>query len=169
MSKHIKHGFVLAASFFAVIPANLALAQTQPPAAETLPPTAQTSPDVDNRRGISTRPNERVRILTNMRKYLVGLQWVTEALARNDMQAATAAVRTMGGVNLYDIKLMFPNKASTEFHDLAFEVHRDFDAIAKDAESKKDPKLMLAQIGTVMKKCTYCHETYRLQDSAHSN
>ncbi|NMM04777.1 hypothetical protein [Polaromonas sp.] len=167
MTKHIKQGLVLAASLLAVLPAHFTLAQTLPPVTQILPPTAQTSPDDDNRRGISTRPNERVRILTNMRKYLVGLQWVTEALARDDMQAAIAAVRTMGAVNLYDIKLMFPNKASVEFHNLAFEVHSDFDAIARDAEAKKDPKLMLAQIGTVMKKCTHCHETYRLQDSAH--
>ena len=93
--------------------------------------------------------------------------FLTEALARDDMQAASAAARKMGSINLYDIKLIFPNKASVEFHGLAFEVHRDFDAIARDAEAKKDPKLMLSQIGTVMKKCTYCHETYRLQDSAH--
>ena len=167
MSKHIKQGFVLAASLLAIFPTHFTLAQTPPPVGEILPPTAQANPDVDNRRGISTRPNERTRILTNMRKYLVGLQWITEALARDDMQAAIAAARTMGSVNLYDIKLMFPNKASVEFHDLAFEVHRDFDAIARDAEAKKNPKLMLAQIGTVMKKCTHCHETYRLQDSAH--
>ena len=90
-----------------------------------------------------------------MRKDLVGLQRVTEALARGGMQAAIAAVRTMGAVNLYDIKLMFPNKASVEFHNLVFKVHSDFYAIGRDAETKKDLKLLLAQIGTVVKKCTH--------------
>ncbi|MEO5658174.1 MAG: hypothetical protein ABIQ90_00045 [Polaromonas sp.] len=160
MSMHIKQGFFFAVSLLALIPGQVALAQTQPPG-------PQANPEVDNRRTIVTRPNERTRILSNMRKYLVGLQATIEALARDDMQAASAAARMMGSVNLYDIKLMFPNKASIEFHELAFQVHRDFDNIAKDAETKKDAKLMLTQMGTVMKKCTYCHETYRLQDMAH--
>lgn len=160
MSMHIKQGFFLAVSLLVVLPAQVTQAQTQPPG-------PQANPEVDNRRSIVTRPNEKTHILSNMRKYLVGLQATVEALAREDMQAAGAAARLMGSVNLYDIKLMFPNKASIEFHDLAFEVHRDFDGIAKDAETKKDAKLMLTQMGTIMKKCTYCHETYRLQDTAH--
>lgn len=160
MSMHIKQGFFLAVFFLAALPAPVVLAQANPP-------DAQANPEVDNRRGIVTRPNERTHILSNMRMYLVGLQAVTEALARDDMKAASAAARMMGSVNLYDIKLMFPNKASVEFHELAFEVHRDFDGIAKDAETKKDSKLMLTQLGAVMKKCTHCHETYRLQDMAH--
>ena len=160
MSKHTKQGFFLAVFLLTALPAPVVLAQANPP-------DVQANPELDNRRTIVTRPNERTRILANMRMYLVGLQAMTEALARDDMQAASAAARKMGSVNLYDIKLMFPNKASVEFHELAFEVHRDFDAIAKDAEVKKDPKLMLAQLGTVMKKCTHCHETYKLQDMAH--
>ena len=160
MSMHIKQAFFIAVSFLAVLPAQITLAQTQP--SDT-----QANPEVDNRRAIVTRPNERARILSNMRKYLAGLQATIEALARDDMQAASAAARMMGSINLYEVKLMFPSKASIEFHNLAFEVHRDFDGIAKDAETKKDSKLMLTQLGTIMKKCTYCHETYKLQDMAH--
>jgi hypothetical protein len=114
-----------------------------------------------------TRPNERSRILTNMRKYLIGLQAMTEALAHDDMQSAAAAARSMGSINLYDVRLMFPNVAAIEFRDLAFEVHRDFDVVAKDAESKQDPKLMLSQLAAIMKKCAHCHDTYKLQDSSH--
>ena len=160
MSKHTKQGFILTVFLLAALPAPVVLAQANPP-------DVQANPELDSRRTIVTRPNERTRILANMRMYLVGLQAMTEALARDDMQAASAAARKMGSVNLHDIKLMFPNKASVEFHGLAFEVHRDFDGIAKDAEVRKDPKLMLTQLGTVMKKCTHCHETYRLQDMAH--
>ena len=165
--KHVKRGLFLSAFLLAAFPPQVTLAQTQPPGGQASPADAQANPEVENRRGIMTRPNERARILSNMRMYLVGLQAVTEALARDDMQAASAAARRMGSVNLYDIKLMFPSQASIEFHELAFQVHRDFDGIAKDAETKKDPKLMLTQLGSVMKKCTYCHATYRLQDMAH--
>jgi hypothetical protein len=160
MSKRIKQGCFIALSLLAALPAQFTLAQNQFPG-------AQANPDVDNRRPIMTRPNERSRILTNMRKYLIGLQAMTEALAHDDMQSAAAAARSMGSINLYDVRLMFPNVAAIEFRDLAFEVHRDFDVVAKDAESKQDPKLMLSQLAAIMKKCAHCHDTYKLQDSSH--
>lgn len=160
MSKSFKHGLFIVLSLLSAVPAHLALAQTQPQGAEA-------NPEIDARRGIVTRPNERSRILHNMRKYLVGLQVMSEALARDDMKAAAEAARSMGSVNLYEVRLMFANKAAIEFRDLAFEVHRDFDALAISAEEKKDPKLMLGQLAAIMKKCAHCHDTYRLQDTAH--
>lgn len=160
MSHHIKQSLVIVLSLALALPAHLALAQSQPQG-------AQSNPDIDTRRGIVTRPNERSRILTNMRKYLVGLQEMTAALARDDMVAAAKASRSMGSVNLYEVRLMFPNTAAIEFRELAFEVHRDFDVVARDAETKQDPKLMLSQLAAIMKKCAHCHDTYRLQDSAH--
>lgn len=159
MSKDLKRGLMITLLACSALTGHPALAQS-PPAGQ------QANQDVDNRRGIVTRPNERVRILSSMRKYLVGLQSVTEALARDDMKAAVEATRAMGSVNLYEVKLRFANKAAIEFRELAFSVHKDFDRIAKNAEEKKDPKAMLGQIAAVMKKCTYCHETYRLADFA---
>ena len=160
MFKHIKQGLCLTVFLLGALPAHVALAQTAAPA-------VQANDDVDSRRPIVVRPNERTRILANMRKYLIGVQSMTAALAADDMPAATAAARAMGSVNLYELKLMFPTPASVEFHNLAFEVHRDFDGVASDAESRKDARLMLGQLGTTLKKCTHCHETYRLEDKAH--
>ncbi len=160
MSKRVKQGLFIALSFFTILPAQLTLAQNQPPG-------AQTNPEIDNRRGIVTRPNERARILHNMRKYLTGLQAMTEALAHDDMMGAADAARSMGRINLYEVRLMFPNQAAIEFRNLAFEVHSDFDVVAKDAEQKRDQKLMMMQLSAIMKKCTHCHNTFRLQDTAH--
>lgn len=160
MFKHNKLGLCLTVSLLGALPVQVTLAQTAAPG-------VQSNTDVDSRSPIVVRPNERTRILANMRKYLIGVQSMTAALASDDMPAAAAAARAMGGVNLYDLNLMFPTRASVEFHDLAFEVHRDFDGIASDAESKKDPKLMLRQLGATLKRCTHCHETYRLEDKAH--
>jgi len=160
MSKRIKQSLAIALAFIAVLPASLTLAQAQTPG-------AQDNQDVDTRRGIVVRPNERTRILASMRKYLVGLQVMYEALARDDMKSAAEAARSMGGINLYEVRLMFANEAAIEFRKLAFEVHGDFDVVAKDAETRKDPKLMLSQLAAIMKKCAHCHDTYRLQDTAH--
>lgn len=158
MFKHMKQAFFISLSLLAV--GQLALAQSPAPGVSPYK-------DIDKRSGIMTRPNERTHILINMRKYLKGIQAATEALARDDLPAATEAVRAMGSINLYEVRLMFPNAAAIEFRQLAAEMHRDFDSIARDAQEKKDGKLMLAQIGAIMKKCVHCHDTYRLQDSAH--
>jgi hypothetical protein len=160
MFKQMKPGLFLTIFLLGALPAPITLAQTAAPG-------LQANQDLDGRRPIVVRPNERNRILANMRTYLIGVQSMTEALAAEDMPAAAAAARAMGSVNLYDLKLMFPSSASIEFHNLAFEVHRDFDVIANDAQAKQDPRLMLRQLGATLKKCTHCHETYRLDDKAH--
>jgi len=160
MPNQFKQGLLIAFSLFAAVPAQFAIAQS----GTTI---AQANPDVDTRTGITTRPNERTRILANMRKYLVGLQVMSEALARDDMTAAAQAARSMGSINLYEVRLLFANKAAIDFRNLAFEVHKDFDTVANDAESKRDPKLMLSQLAAIMKKCAHCHDTFRLQDTVH--
>lgn len=157
MSRHIRQSLVLFLSLTAALPPQVTVAQTA----------INPNPEVDNRLGIVVRPNERNRLLHSMRKYLVGLQAMSEALAREDMQTAAAAARSMGSINIYDPRLMFPTKPGVDFRELAFEVHRDFDVVARDAETRQDPKLMLAQLAGIMKKCTHCHENYRLQDRAH--
>lgn len=157
MSMRIRQALVVAFSLIAALPSQVTVAQTA----------IHDDPEVDSRRPIVTRPNERTRILNNMRQYLVGLQAMTEALARSDMRAAAEAAKSMGSINLYEVKLMYPSRAGIEFRELAFEVHRDFDVVARDAETRQDPKLMLTQLSAIMKKCAHCHDTYRLQDKAH--
>lgn len=143
------------------------LLSIQPALAQSPSADSQITDGIETRLGIVVRPNERTRILTNMRRYLTGIQEMTQALARDDMKAAAAAARAMGSINLYEVRLMFANEAGVDFRQLAFSVHKDFDRVAKDAEEKKDGKLMLGQVAEIIKKCVHCHETYRLQDTAH--
>lgn len=159
MSNRMKQACLISLSLLALFPGA---GQTQDTSSA-----AAAYTDVDTRRPIITRPNERAHILQNMRRYLTGLQAVTEALSRDDMPAATEAARSMGSINLYEVHLMFPNAAAIEFRDLGGELHREFDRIAKDAQERKNAKAMMAQIGAAMKKCVYCHETYALRDTAH--
>ena len=49
------------------------------------------------------------------------------------------------------------------FMQLGMSVHQDFDQIATDAESKKDPKLTLRQLSDSMTKCVACHASYQIQ------
>ena len=116
MSKYLKLGMLIFALLCSTLTAQTVLAQGVP---------AATNPnvDVDTRRGIVTLPWERTLILRNMRQYLAGLQELTAAVANGDMKTATEAARSMGSVNLYDIKLKFANTTAVEFHEIAFEVH----------------------------------------------
>lgn len=120
------------------------------------------------RKSIIARPNERMHILSDMQRYLTGIQEMMESLARDDMKSAAVAARSMGNINLYEVRLTFPNKHAVEFRDLAMGVHLDFEQVAKDAEDKGNPRLMLGQIAKIMKKCVYCHATYELRDMAHA-
>jgi cytochrome c556 len=45
---------------------------------------------------------------------------------------------------------------------LGMSMHKEFDLIAADAESLKDPKHTLQQLSATMGKCNACHATYRL-------
>lgn len=154
-------GLIIVLSLVLLLSSRATPAQGQPAG-------AQPAAEVDTRRGIVTRPNERAHILNNMRKYLKGVQEMAQALARDDMPAAAQAARSMGSIDLYEVRLAFPSKPAVEFRDLASGVHSDFDRIAKDADEKKDPRLMLGQLAETMKKCVYCHDTYRLIDMAHA-
>jgi hypothetical protein len=130
-------------------------------------PPARPNKGGDGRLGIVTLPKERTLILNNMRQYLVGLQTLTEAVADNDLPKSIEAARSMGSINLYELRLMFANDASIRFHQILFDVHRNFDEAATEAEEKKDTKVLLKRVSVIMKKCTYCHETFQLLDTAH--
>lgn len=159
MPRYIKRIMLIIAVSLSALSSQVSLAQGQPTAAST--------PDLDNRRSIVVIPKERVRILYNMRQYLIGLQQLTEAVANDQMDSAIAAARSMGSIRLYDLRLKFANEAVIEFHTNAFEVHQDFDRIAAAAEQQRDGTRMLRDVAALMKKCTHCHETFRLQDTAH--
>jgi hypothetical protein len=48
------------------------------------------------------------------------------------------------------------------FMQMGMSLHRDFDQIAADAESLKDPKHTLKQLSNSMGKCVACHAPYQI-------
>ena len=63
-----------------------------------------------------------------------GLQRIDEALSRGDMQGVAKASRALGTPKTHDAPVAILGKLPLRFKTLAFGVHRDFDAIAADAE-----------------------------------
>jgi cytochrome c556 len=119
----------------------------------------------DGRPAIILEPGERALILREMREFVAVLQRIDDALSRGDMQDVAKASRTLGASKAHDVPAVMMGKLPLEFKALALSVHSDFDTIAMDAEWTGLPKRTLAQLSEVMKKCTACHESYRLTDA----
>lgn len=123
--------------------------------------------EVDRRTPVVLRPWEKTQILNDMRQYLKGLQEIFAALAKDDMDTVSTKSREMGRINIYETYLMFPSRAGVKFRELSALVHEDFESVADNA-AKKDARAILVDLSQTMKRCTSCHESYRLVEGAHS-
>jgi hypothetical protein len=121
----------------------------------------------DRRVPLAARPNERAYVLSSMRLYLTGLQAMAVAISQDDWATVEDTARSMGTINVYDVSLAFASKYDVSFRDMAFEVQKDFDAIANEAR-QRDGERTLAHVGETMRKCIACHQTFQLRDAAHS-
>ncbi|NOT18175.1 MAG: hypothetical protein HOP20_08960 [Sulfuriferula sp.] len=121
--------------------------------------------EVDNRQKLVLNAEQRNLVLNEMRMMLAGTQGIVAALSQNDMDAVAKQARTLGmsmgreaGGHLHSVLPM-------EFKQLGMSSHQDFDAIAMDAESLKDPKHTLQQLGDAMNKCIACHSVYQISST----
>ncbi len=119
----------------------------------------------DGRVAVVLEPGERALMLREMREFVVELQLVEDALARDDMPGVAKAARAMGSARAHDVPVAMMGKLPLEFKTMAFDTHRAFDAIAVDAEANGTPKHALAQLADVLQKCVACHATYQVTSS----
>jgi hypothetical protein len=124
-------------------------------------------PDHDDRVVLDLNPGERAMILTEMRMFLDGLQKMTGALGKQELQAAAKAARNMGQKMVHEVPPELRKKLPQEFRRLGFSVHNDFDQIALDAESLKDVSTTLNQLSATLQKCVQCHSIYQIRTPAH--
>ena len=120
----------------------------------------------DGRTVVLLAPDERALMLREMREFVAGLQQVTDAVARDDMQAVAAAARAVGTAKAHDVPVAMLAKLPLDFKKLAFAVHGGFDAIAQDAQAGGTPKHTLGQLGAVLGRCVECHSRYQLGQGA---
>lgn len=124
------------------------------------------APAHDDRLALKLTPDERAMILEEMRLFLGGVQKMTHALGKQDMQATADAARDMGQKMVHEVPPALRAKLPQEFRQLGFSVHRDFDQMALDAESLKDVGYSLNQLSVALQKCVSCHATYQIQPSS---
>ena len=116
----------------------------------------------DGRIAIILEPGERALMLREMRDFVVGLQLISDALARDDMRDVAKAARTMGAAKTHDVPITMMGKLPIAFKTHALGVHSEFDTIAMDAEAFGLPKRTLEQLSAVLQKCVACHAGYRV-------
>lgn len=118
---------------------------------------------IDGRTVLELTPGERAMILEEMRLFLSGVQAMTDALGKKDMQAAANAARGMGQKMVHEVPPALRAKLPPGFRQLGFSVHNEFDQIALDAESLKDVSYSLNQLSSTLQKCVACHAVYQIQ------
>ncbi len=107
--------------------------------------------EVDKRQILPLTEMQRDHVLTEMRALLSGTQNILDALLREDMAAVARDARSLGMGMVHKAEDHLKAVLPKEFMQLGMSVHKDFDQIAIDAESLKDPKHTLRQLSESMK------------------
>ena len=118
--------------------------------------------DQDNLQTLTLSEAQRSHVLEEMRGLLAGTQKILAALAADDMASVAQSARPLGLGMAHKAEDHLKSVLPKEFMQLGMSLHQDFDRIAADAESKKDPKLTLRQLSDAMSKCVACHDSYRI-------
>ena len=126
-------------------------------------PAAPATTDSDTRAAIMLDAHGRAALLEEMRAHVVNLQQIVNALARNDMAAAAKAARASGMSAASEAEEKMMKQFPKGFVELGTSMHRDFDAIAADAEKTKDPKRTLSLLSVTLQKCIGCHAAYQVR------
>lgn len=117
----------------------------------------------DARTVIKLSPQHRALVLTEMRQFLSGLQQITDALSRDDMETVAIEARRLGVSMSHHMPADLKQALPQGFRKLGHSVHSDFDQIALDAESLGDNMHTLSQLGDTLSRCVSCHSTYQIQ------
>ncbi len=127
--------------------------------------------EFDPRQAIELSEEHKAQLLSNMRGALATTQSIVNALAADDMQAVADYARPLG----FKARRQKPKDGLHDALPRSFKMqgkvmHQNFDKIADDAETLKDPKHTLQQLAEVMNSCQGCHASFRIEsiDSANS-
>ena len=119
--------------------------------------------EVDRRQILPLTEHQRNHVLTEMRGLLSGTQNILDALSREDMLAVAREARSLGMGMVHKGEDHLKSVLPKEFMQLGMSVHKSFDKIALDAESLKDPKHTIRQLGESMQTCNACHANYQIR------
>lgn len=125
--------------------------------------TSAIAAEKDSRQILALSEAQRGHVLEEMRALLSGTRNILAALSTDDMASVSKHARPLGLGMAHKAEDHLKGVLPKEFMQLGMSLHQDFDQIAVDAESKKDPKLTLRQLSDAMAKCVACHDAYQIR------
>jgi len=121
--------------------------------------------EFDKRQALNLNQQQQAHVLTEMRGMLSATQAIVKALATDDMNAVSQHARPFGMSMKKKPEIELRSALPKSFRVLGMAVHQDFDKIADDAETLKNPKHTLQQLAQTLDRCKGCHETFRINVS----
>ncbi len=121
----------------------------------------QTAPYADGRTSILLAPDERNKVLGEMRGILAGVQEIIEDTTSGDLKAAEEKARSMGMAAAAEDTAIIA-KLPLEFKTLGLGLHQSFDDLADSIAATDDPMSVMEDVGNLMLQCVACHDSYRL-------
>jgi len=115
----------------------------------------------DGRTAILMSSPERDMVLGEMRTFLEGVQTIVEAIAEDDMETVAIAANSIGMAATGGEPAALIAKLPLDFKTLGMGTHQAFDDLSQEATDMGDSKMVLAQLGEIMLRCTTCHSSYR--------
>lgn len=125
--------------------------------------TAVIADESDSRQVLNLSNPQRNHVLGEMRSLLAGTQMILTSLTKDDVAAVAQHAQALGFNMKHKAENPLHDVLPKDFMQLGMSMHKDFDLIAADATSLKDPKHTLQQLSATMGKCIACHETYQIQ------
>ena len=116
----------------------------------------------DVRQAIPVTAQERNQTLYEMRDLLHGLFNVHLALSKKDYKTLAVVSRPVGHL-LEKLPDSMKDRLPEEYIQLAIAMRESFDALARDAEEKKDVTVIESQLAETMTYCSGCHDAYRFE------
>lgn len=117
----------------------------------------------DAREPLYLSAHERDLVLAEMRQMLESSEGVVTGLAANDLQAIQQAAARSGQRAPGTVDQAMHASLPENFLHLGMAAHGGFDDIARMAEEGADRDALTARLGEVLRQCTSCHATYRVE------
>lgn len=107
-------------------------------------------------------PEYEAHVRYEMRGFLVSLQGINEALAKQDFAAVARFARQSGRSAPAEAPRGLGKALPERFREMGSTTHAAFDQLATDAETMSDARVTLEQLSGIMKNCIQCHAAYRM-------
>ena len=121
----------------------------------------QTVPYADGRTSVLLSPDERNKVLGEMRAILSGTRDIMDDAISGDFQAAEDQARAMGmAAASEDTAIMV--KLPLDFKTQGLGLHQSFDDLADFIAANPDPLKVVDEVTALMVQCVACHDAYRL-------